>query len=212
MDTPKKVNRRGVTVENTNLSTTCQCVSKVKYVVVDSKGTRGAACAIVETFYDVKFASCQTNYGTYICKTCRKIFDRRESIVNSLRHVEQKLRNGAQRFVPVEVVKRLSKSPLALAVVTVSGRQTKKHHAESEGEGVAASASSKTGARTRLSYVSVDPQTEGDTGHEHGDDDDIKETTQQLASTVTKRVKRAAVKTIEACTEVIIQWISTENC
>ena len=75
-------------------------------------------------------------------------------------------------------MKRLSKSPLALAVV--SSRQTKKHHAESEN--VAASPTSKTGARIRLSYGSVsvsvsvsvrDPQTEGDTGHEHGDGDDV---------------------------------------
>ena len=66
MDTPQKVNRREVTVENTNICVTCQCISKVKYAIIDNKGTRGAACAIVETFYDAKFASCQTNYGTYI--------------------------------------------------------------------------------------------------------------------------------------------------
>ena len=98
MATPKK----GVTVENTNVCVTCQCISKVKYIIVDSKGTRGAACAIVETFYDIKFVSCQTNYGTYTCKTRRKIFDRHDAILNSLRHVEHKLCNGAQRFLPVE--------------------------------------------------------------------------------------------------------------
>ena len=65
MDKPKKVNIRGVTVENTNVCVTCQCISKAKYIILDSKGTRGVACAIVETFYDVKFASCPTNYDMY---------------------------------------------------------------------------------------------------------------------------------------------------
>ena len=110
MDTPKTVNRRGVTVENTNVCVTCQCISKVKYIIIDSKGTRGVTCAIVETFYDVKYASCKTSYSTYICKTCRKLFDRHDTILNSLRHVEHKLRNGTQRFVPVEVVKHLCTS------------------------------------------------------------------------------------------------------
>ena len=72
MDTPKTVNRRRVTVENTNVCVTCQCISKVKYIIIDSKGTRGVACAIVETFYDVKFVSCQTNYGTYMGEVLEK--------------------------------------------------------------------------------------------------------------------------------------------
>ena len=92
------------------------------------------ACQIIENFYGIKFAICETNYGTHLCKTCRKLFDRYDAIVKSLEHLKHKLYNDAQKFATVRVVKRQTKSPLALPLAsnstTPSGRQakSKRHH------------------------------------------------------------------------------------
>ena len=106
METPIKVNRRGVTVETADLCVACKCRSKPgnRYVIIDCNGRRGVACQIIENFYGIKFAICETNYGTHLCKTCRKLFDRYDAIVKSLEHLKHKLYNDAQKFATVRVV------------------------------------------------------------------------------------------------------------
>ena len=108
--TPRKMCGTTVMVPNISLCVSCSTCSRDKYNIFNERGVKGSVFDMANNMYSVTFSSDERNHGAYICRPCKRNFDKYISYQQKLQALHDAVNTNSQKFIRIQRVKRAKPS------------------------------------------------------------------------------------------------------